>query len=105
MDDDERIAQLMQKMLRKKLYVVLSKPVAAPEQLKPFLPAHLEYMIGLEKRGAVFASGPLTDADGLPRGDGLTVLRAPGARRRGRSRRPTRSSSTVCARSSSGNGP
>jgi uncharacterized protein len=80
MDDDERIAQLMQKMLRKKLYVVLSKPVAAPEQLKPFLPAHLEYMIGLEKRGAVFASGPLTDADGLPRGDGLTVLRAPGAK-------------------------
>ena len=80
MDDDERIAQLMQKMLRKKLYVVLSKPMAAPEQLKPFLPAHLEYMIGLEKRGAVFASGPLTDADGLPRGDGLTVLRAPGAK-------------------------
>ena len=80
MDDDERIAQLMQKMLRKKLYVVLSKPVAAPEQLKPFLPAHLEYMIGLEKRGAVFASGPLTDADGSPRGDGLTVLRAPGAK-------------------------
>ncbi len=80
MDDDERIAQLMQKMLRKKLYVVLSKPVAEPEQLKPFLPAHLEYMIGLEKRGAVFASGPLTDADGSPRGDGLTVLRAPGAK-------------------------
>jgi hypothetical protein len=26
----------------------------------PLLPAHLEYLIGLEKRGLLFASGPLT---------------------------------------------
>jgi uncharacterized protein len=47
-----------------------------PEQLKPFLLAHLEYMIGLEKRGLVFASGPLADGAGPPTGQGLTVLRA-----------------------------
>ncbi len=51
-------------MLRKKLYVLISKPLVAPEKLKPFLPAHLEYMIGLEKRGVVFASGPLADGEG-----------------------------------------
>ena len=45
------IAELTQKMLRKKLYVLLSKPLVAPEKLKPLLAAHLEYMIGLEKRG------------------------------------------------------
>ncbi len=61
MDLDERIAKLTEKMLRRKFYAVLSKPVAKPEQFKPVLPAHLEYMIGLEKRGLVFASGPLAD--------------------------------------------
>jgi uncharacterized protein len=73
---EERIADLTRKMLRKKLYVVMSKPVRSPDQLQMFLSAHLEYMIGLEKRGHVFASGPLADADGPPTGLGLTVLRA-----------------------------
>jgi uncharacterized protein YciI len=73
---EERVADLTRKMLRKKLYVVLSKPVVAPDKLQPFLSAHLEYMIGLEKRGHVFASGPLADGAGPPTGAGLTVLRA-----------------------------
>jgi uncharacterized protein YciI len=73
---EERVAELMRKMLRKKFYVVLSKPVVAPDKLQPFLSAHLEYMIGLEKRGLVFASGPLADGPGPPTGAGLTVLRA-----------------------------
>jgi uncharacterized protein len=81
MNDDARIAELTQKMLRKKLYVLLSKPLVSPEKLKPVLPAHLEYMIGLEKRGLVFASGPLADAagEGPPSGHGLTILRAANA--------------------------
>jgi uncharacterized protein len=73
---EERVADLTRKMLRKKLYVVLSKPVVTPDKLQPFLSAHLEYMIGLEKRGLVFASGPLADGEGPPTGHGLTVLRA-----------------------------
>src|ERR1700689_3525581 len=72
----ERVADLTRKMLRKKFYVVLSKPVVAPDKLQPFLMAHLDYMIGLEKRGLVFASGPLSDGAGPPTGHGLTVLRA-----------------------------
>jgi uncharacterized protein len=72
----EQVADLMRKMLRKKLYVLLSKPVVPAEKLQPFLKEHLEYMIGLEKRGLVFASGPLADGDGPPSGHGLTVLRA-----------------------------
>jgi hypothetical protein len=73
---EERVADLTRKMLRKKLYVVLSNPAVAPDKLQPFLSAHLEYMIGLEKRGHVFASGPLSDGAGPPTGAGLTVLRA-----------------------------
>jgi uncharacterized protein YciI len=76
----ERIADLTRKMLRKKLYVVMSKPVVPPEKLQMFLSAHLEYMISLEKRGHVFASGPLSDGEGPPSGLGLTVLRAKDAK-------------------------
>ena len=72
----ERVAELTRKMLRKKLYVVMSKPAVPPDKLQPFLSAHLEYMIDLEKRGHVFASGPLADGEGPPTGAGLTVLRA-----------------------------
>jgi uncharacterized protein len=50
-------------MLRKTLFVVLSKGGATAEQIGAVLPQHLEYMIGLEKTGA-------------PAGDGLTILRA-----------------------------
>ena len=79
MDADRHVAELTQRMLRKKLYVLLSKPIAGPDKLAPLLAAHLEYMIGLEKRGAVFASGPLSDAGGPPSGQGLTILRAANA--------------------------
>ena len=36
-------------------------------------------MIGLEKAGVLFASGPLADAEGKTRGDGLTIVRASSA--------------------------
>ena len=75
MNEDARIAELTRKMLRKKLFVLFSKPLMAPEKLKPFLAAHLDYMISLERRGLVFASGPLSDGEGPPTGQGLTVLR------------------------------
>ena len=73
---EERIRQLTKSMLRKKLYVILSKGEATPEQIGAHLPQHLEYMIGLEKAGILFASGPLADTEGETRGDGLTIIRA-----------------------------
>ena len=76
---EERIQQLTKSMLRKKLYVILSKGGATPEQIGAHLPQHLEYMIGLEKSGVLFASGPLADAEGKMRGDGLTIIRAANA--------------------------
>jgi len=45
-------------------------------EILPLLPDHLDYMIALEKRGILFASGPfLTGKDLLP-GAGMTILRA-----------------------------
>lgn len=75
MSADARIAELTQKMWRRKFYAVLSQPSPTPEKLKALLPAHLEYMISLEKRGVLFASGPLSDGKSPPDGAGLTVLR------------------------------
>jgi uncharacterized protein len=75
---EDRVGQLTKGMLRKKLYVVLSKGDATPEQLGAVLPEHLEYMIGLEQQGVLFASGPLSTSPGQPVGDGLTILRAVG---------------------------
>jgi uncharacterized protein len=75
----ERIRELTKGMLRERLYVVLSKGGAAPDAIAEYLPQHLEYMIGLEKKGVLFASGPLAEADGQMRGDGLTVVRAANA--------------------------
>jgi hypothetical protein len=66
-------------MLRKKLYVILSKGGATAEQIGALLPQHLEYMIGLEKTGVLFASGPLSAPAGAPAGDGLTIVRAASA--------------------------
>jgi len=73
---EERIRELTARMLRKRLYVVLSKGVATPDEIGAVLPEHLEYMIGLERKGALFASGPLSAVPGGPAGDGLTILRA-----------------------------
>jgi uncharacterized protein YciI len=76
---EQRIRELTQRMLRKTLFVVLSKGAATADKIGAVLPQHLEYMIGLEKSGVLFASGPLTTAKGQPAGDGLTILRATSA--------------------------
>ena len=56
-------------MWRKKLFAVTWDGHGA--NLLPHLAAHLEYLIGLEKAGKIFASGPL---DFGASSDGLTVF-------------------------------
>lgn len=68
--------ELMAKMLKKRLYAVIWKSFGKPDLIKQNLAQHLQFMIGLEKRGALFASGPFTPGDGAQIGDGLTILRA-----------------------------
>lgn len=70
-DPLNRIGELTSGMLRKKLYVVLSHGREGAN-IAAVVPAHLKYMIDLEKQGVLFASGPF---DGGKSGDGLTILR------------------------------
>jgi uncharacterized protein len=100
MNEDARATELIGKMLRKKLYVLISRPLVPPEQLKPLLATHLDYMIGLEKRGLLFASGPLNEVDSPPSGHGLTILRVKDAAEARRIAEAEPSLRKVCAHSS-----
>ncbi len=70
------IEQLTSKMLNKRLYVVIWKSFGKPDLIRANLEKHLQYMIGMEKRGALFASGPFTPGNGAQIGDGMSVFRA-----------------------------
>ena len=70
------IEALTSKMLNKRLFVVIWRSLGHPDLIKRDLERHLQYMIGLEKRGVVFASGPFTPGAGVAMGDGLTIFRA-----------------------------
>ena len=70
---DEKVADLLKPMLKKRLFVALTKAIARPEDLVPFVAEHLAYMSRLESAGKLFASGPFVQ-EGILAGDGLTIL-------------------------------
>jgi uncharacterized protein YciI len=63
-------------MLQKPLYVA----ICTPNELARFgelLEAHLQWAIGAEKRGQLFASGPFIEEGGVPGAlGGMSILRA-----------------------------
>ena len=70
------VAALRDKMLRKRLWVVITKAVAPPEELSKVLEAHLQHQVRLEKEGIMFGAGPLSNPDGSPTGTGMIIIRA-----------------------------
>lgn len=71
---DPRAASLMDKMAKLRLFVIFWKGEGS--DLSEHLADHLDYMIGVEKDGRLFASGPVGDR---ARGDGMTVVRVASA--------------------------
>ncbi|MER5494479.1 YciI family protein [Streptomyces sp. NPDC002454] len=61
---------------QKHFFVIFSEAGRRPEELPAQIPAHLEYLTGLEKRGALFMSGPFLDASGRPGSAGMLIVRA-----------------------------
>ena len=53
----ERLQQLTNRMLRKKMFLVTMTADVTPDRLMPHLADHLEYMTELARRGALFALG------------------------------------------------
>ena len=66
-------------MLGAKFYVVRWHSHVPVAELLPLLEKHLVYMVGLEKAGTLFASGPIKETDGSTKGSGLSILRAASA--------------------------
>jgi uncharacterized protein YciI len=64
-------------MLAKQLYVVSMKPIDGLDPIFANMKEHLEFQIGLEKQGIMFAGGPVWTEDGQEwEGDGMVVIRA-----------------------------
>ncbi|WP_299666696.1 YciI family protein [uncultured Ruegeria sp.] len=59
------------------LYVALSSPAKAPEDVKASLPDHLAYQADLERAGLLAFAGPMSDETGEHmQGVGLIIYRA-----------------------------
>jgi uncharacterized protein YciI len=69
----DEAAALLAPMLKKTLFVAISRAVATADAIRPFIADHLRYMNALEARGALFASGPFVQP-GVVVGDGLSIL-------------------------------
>jgi uncharacterized protein YciI len=54
---DRDIESLHQRMLRKQLWVIITKRVAPQEEMRKHLKAHLEHQISLEKQGIMYGAG------------------------------------------------
>jgi len=84
MSTDCQIADLLKPMLKKRLFVALSRAVAPAEQMLPHVAEHLRYMNRLESEGFLFASGPFVQ-EGVLVGDALPSCKQRRSRKRGRS--------------------
>jgi uncharacterized protein YciI len=82
---DERRAQLharfddqRSRMLKLKFYAITwcAQPHQTADDNIETLPEHLDYLLDLEKKGILFASGPMHEQDGTRTKFGLSVVRA-----------------------------
>ena len=71
----QEIGQLLEPMLKRRMFVVLSEPVGPPGDELPVLPEHLRFLIGLEQQGLLFAGGPFLE-NGQPGQRALFIIRA-----------------------------
>jgi uncharacterized protein YciI len=67
------VAELLTPMLKKTLFVAISRVAAPASAIEPFVGEHLVYMDTLEAEGRLWASGPFIE-EGVLVGDGLTIL-------------------------------
>jgi uncharacterized protein YciI len=74
LDFQRKLTELTGKMLRKKLFMVTFTSKVGMDELFPVLPAHLEYMIALARKGVLFAAGPVNAETGAPTGGGMALL-------------------------------
>lgn len=72
---NSKMTSKLQRMLRLRLYAILSVPLEPEEKMLPYLDEHLNFMLNLEDKNILFASGPFVET-GTKVGAGLTIIRA-----------------------------
>ena len=70
------VEELHARMLKKRLWVIMTRPVKPPEEVRKHLKAHLEHQIRLEKDGIMYGAGPATRPGEAAATFGLIVIRA-----------------------------
>jgi uncharacterized protein YciI len=73
---DVGLEQLQARMLRKQLWVVMTRPVKPIEEVRRHLKEHLQHQIRLEKAGIMYGAGPATRPGDTKASFGLIVIRA-----------------------------
>jgi uncharacterized protein YciI len=68
--------ELHAKMLKKQLWIVMSKAVKPPEEVMKQRKVHLQYQIKLERDGILYGAGPATPPGDSKPAFGLIVIRA-----------------------------
>ncbi|MEZ5666014.1 MAG: YciI family protein [Alphaproteobacteria bacterium] len=64
-------------MLQKQLFVIFTTPTDGLGPVFANIEAHLDFQVGLEREGILFAAGPLwTDDEQRWEGEGMVVVRA-----------------------------
>lgn len=64
-------------MLRMKLYIVFTSPTKDLDLVAEHVKEHLDYQVMLEKKGIMFAAGPIwDDNEDEWNGEGMVVIRA-----------------------------
>jgi uncharacterized protein len=74
-DAPSDVHPMTDKFLGKEMYLVITRPVRSPEIAKR-LSDHLAHQVELERRGIMFAAGPLYSRDSNVPEAGMFVLRA-----------------------------
>jgi uncharacterized protein len=73
---DMSVDAMLARMLKKRLWVVMTKAVAPPDEVRRHLKAHLEHQIALEKAGIMYGAGPATRPGETAAAFGLIIIRA-----------------------------
>lgn len=68
--------EMLAGMLRKQLWVVVTKAIKPPEEVRKHFKAHLDYQIGIEKQGIMYGAGPCNPAGEDKAAFGLIIIRA-----------------------------
>jgi uncharacterized protein YciI len=73
---DMSIDEMHARMLKKQLWVVITRAVKPLEEVRQHLKAHLEHQIRLEKDGIMYGAGPATAPGEAKAAFGLIIIRA-----------------------------